>query len=97
MAEREEPYEKAKTLPALSDHVGRDEGRIGKLKSFKIDGDYTVATFVTGPSYPPARWVKLQEVQDDNAPPPSGFTLVCRGECWDAGKKKKAIAVRKKA
>ena len=65
MAEREEPYTKDTTFDDLDTQVRRDEALHGKLKSIKVDGDYTVAVFTTGPSYPLPRLVKLQRVPND--------------------------------
>ena len=97
MAERIEPYPKDTKFNDLDDQVRRDEALHGKLKSIKVDGDYTVATFSTGPSYPPERQVKLQRVTDDKTSAPDGYILVCRGDCWDnPPKTSKVIAIRKK-
>lgn len=91
-----EPFEKSKTFDALSLELTQREGLVGKLKAIDRAGDFTVAVIEETMAYPADRRVTLRKVEKDDAPAPEGYTLVCRGTCWDVGKEAKVIAIRKK-
>ena len=97
MAVKFEPYEKTKTFDQLKTQVRANEALNGKLTGIERQGDFTIATFKTGMSYPAARRITLAIVDDDNSAPDDGFALVCRGTGWDAGKEVNILASRKKA